>query len=282
MSGHPADAAPATEWSPVRRLAGLTLASGPVPPHTRFRGHEHEGVHLCCVTRGAFIEAESGGSVHVAAGTVRLSSSARHDLDFAPDGAGCVVLHLDAGAAAALGALPSRPRFLTDDWLRGLIAQLGSAAGRGGRGGDLELDGIVTELLAQVSRRQGRPASGGPPSWLRLAREMVLDADPAACSLAEVACAVGVHRVHLARAFRDHYGEPIGRLGRRVRLQRALRLLDEGLPLARVAAEAGYADQSHLTRDVTRRFGVPPARLRRSEVTPVQDAAAAAPQIRTG
>ena len=259
----------------------MRLESGPVPPGARLRGHVHEGVHLCCVTRGAFTEALRGGSVHVPAGTVRISASARHDLDFAPAGASCVLIHLEPESAAAIGPIPARPRFLADDWLRGLAGPLGIAAARSDRMGDLDLDAAVTELLAQVSRRQGARSTGAPPRWLRLAREMVLDAAPASHSLAAVAAAVGVHRVHLARAFRDHYGEPVGRATRRVRLQRALRLLDGDMPLARVAAEAGFADQSHLTREVTRRFGLPPAKLRHREATPVQDAIAIARQIRS-
>lgn len=46
-----------------------------------------------------------------------------------------------------------------------------------------------------------------------------------------------------------------------VRFQRFLRITDGGSALAAAAAEAGYADQAHLTRDVNQLSGITPARL---------------------
>jgi methylphosphotriester-DNA--protein-cysteine methyltransferase len=46
-----------------------------------------------------------------------------------------------------------------------------------------------------------------------------------------------------------------------VRLQRFVRAVDAGAPLAAAAATAGYADQPHMTRDVRRFSGLTPARL---------------------
>jgi AraC-like DNA-binding protein len=46
-----------------------------------------------------------------------------------------------------------------------------------------------------------------------------------------------------------------------VRLQRFVQSADAGVPLAAAAAAAGYADQSHLTRDVRRFSGLTPAPL---------------------
>ena len=49
-------------------------------------------------------------------------------------------------------------------------------------------------------------------------------------------------------------------LDRVLRFQRFLRRAGEG-DLARTAAELGYADQAHLTRECVRLSGVTPARL---------------------
>jgi len=46
-----------------------------------------------------------------------------------------------------------------------------------------------------------------------------------------------------------------------VRLQRFVRAVDAGAPLAAAAATAGCADQPHMTRDVRRFSGLTPARL---------------------
>jgi AraC family transcriptional regulator len=87
--------------------------------------------------------------------------------------------------------------------------------------------------------------------------------DPTAASLGALAARLDVHRVHLARAFRDHYGETVGDQLRRVRLLRAVRLLRESeAPLSRVAADAGFADQSHMTRALRSALGVTPGQAR--------------------
>ena len=68
----------------------------------------------------------------------------------------------------------------------------------------------------------------------------------------------------LARSFRARFGQSIGSYTRNVRLDWAARAVAHSdAPLARVACEAGFADQSHFTRAFTRRFGVAPGRYRR-------------------
>jgi AraC family transcriptional regulator len=83
-------------------------------------------------------------------------------------------------------------------------------------------------------------------------------------TLAEVASNAGVHPVHLARQFRSRLGCTYGEFVRRIRLTRALERLRNGSqPIAQVAAEAGFADQSHLTRLMTAVVGIAPAAYRR-------------------
>ena len=43
------------------------------------------------------------------------------------------------------------------------------------------------------------------------------------------------------------------------RLALARRAIEHGEPLARAAAEAGFADQSHMTRQFKRAYGLTPA-----------------------
>jgi AraC family transcriptional regulator len=121
---------------------------------------------------------------------------------------------------------------------------------------------LTAELKAQVSRRlAGRWTQ--PPRWLEQARSIVRDDTNA--GVCQIADRVGVHRVHLARAFRDHYGASVSVYARQVRLARAQRLLcTTHLPLSRVAFEAGFADQAHLTRVLRRATGTTPGTLRRT------------------
>jgi AraC-like DNA-binding protein len=71
--------------------------------------------------------------------------------------------------------------------------------------------------------------------------------------------AIGIGDRQLRRRFLEAVGYGPKTLERILRFQRFLML--EGDDLARLALEAGYADQAHLTRECTRLAGLPPAAL---------------------
>lgn len=77
----------------------------------------------------------------------------------------------------------------------------------------------------------------------------------------DVADALGVTRQHLAREFRRDVGITPKQLVRIARMQRAAAALRRGGDLARLAAELGYFDQSHLSRELRDLAGVTPAAL---------------------
>ena len=82
--------------------------------------------------------------------------------------------------------------------------------------------------------------------------------------VAEVLRAVPVSRSALERRFRAALGRGMGEEVRRVRLERARRMVTEtALPLATVAERCGFKHLSHLSASFKRAFGTPPARYRR-------------------
>jgi AraC-like DNA-binding protein len=124
----------------------------------------------------------------------------------------------------------------------------------------LALEGLTLELRAAVARQ--RDAAHREPR-LDSVRDMLMQDFSSPPSLSKIASEIGLHPSHLARVFRANYGESIGEHGRRLRLEWAAQRLvgsDEGL--ASIATRAGFADQSHLTREFKRRFGVTPGRYR--------------------
>lgn len=245
----------------MRLPGGVAVARGPVPAGARFRGHEHDGLHLCGVLGGGFVEATRHGPEDAGTGTLRVSPGARHDIDFGPGGASCVLVHVGPEVAREAGLRPAATTFLRDPALGPLVRRLGTGAARAGPAAELDLEGTAIELVALLARERSTRLSG-TPGWLRRAREAIHEAGREPATLSGLAEEVGVHRCHLARAFRDRYGVPVGAYYRRIRLKRCLRLLAGEAPLARVALEAGFADQSHMTRELTARFGTPPGRFR--------------------
>jgi AraC family transcriptional regulator len=126
----------------------------------------------------------------------------------------------------------------------------------------LAVEGLALEL-AVVSRRG--PAPSRPARWLETARELLHERflDPPTAH--EVAAEVGVHPSHLARTFRAQYSDSLGGYVRKLRLDWAAeRLVRTDEPLAALALEAGFVDQSHFTRAFRGRFGLTPARYRRA------------------
>jgi AraC-like DNA-binding protein len=74
----------------------------------------------------------------------------------------------------------------------------------------------------------------------------------------------GLDRYTLARHFRRAYGTSPDRYRTMRRLALARAAIEAGVPLARAAAEAGFADQSHMTRQFARAYGITPGRWART------------------
>jgi AraC family transcriptional regulator len=225
---------------------------------TRFRKHEHESAHVCVVLGGGFIERDRRSWRDVGPGTLRVSGAARHDIDFSPAGAACLLLELDPDVLnAALS-----PRFIEDDSRMICLATgVSKYATREDPLGKLKRDDLVTELVAQIDRRL-RGRTSPPPPWLERIPEMVCDTG-GTLSVEQLATSAGVHRVHLARVFRDHYGVSVSTYIRKVRVRGALALMARGtMSLSELAFTAGFADQSHLTREIRAATGETPGTLR--------------------
>jgi len=127
----------------------------------------------------------------------------------------------------------------------------------------LSLEGLTLELLAEISRAEFR-AGIAPPAWLKHAEDMLRASFSSPPSLWELASALGVHPVHLAREFRRHFQCTVGGYIRRLRIDFVRRaLLETDAPLTEIALDAGFSDQSHLTRAFREATGVPPAQFRK-------------------
>ena len=127
----------------------------------------------------------------------------------------------------------------------------------------LSVEGLALEILAAFSRQTDDAPQAYLPSWLRDAKDLLHDRFSETITLNEIAGQVGVHPVHLARAFRRRYRCSLGEYQRRLRVEHASRqLVATRRSLAEIALAAGFADQAHFSRVFKKRTGLTPAKFR--------------------
>jgi AraC-like DNA-binding protein len=123
------------------------------------------------------------------------------------------------------------------------------------------LVGRLAELLA--ARSDGGKQPRQDPAARRavaLARDFLTAEAHRTVASEELEKICGLDRFSLARQFRALHGTSPHRFQVGRRLARAQQLIAGGLSLSQAAAAAGFADQSHLTRHFTARFGLTPGR----------------------
>lgn len=123
------------------------------------------------------------------------------------------------------------------------------------------LEGMANELLVFAARNLDK--SEKPPAWLKTARELINDCCSESITIVEIAAAVGVHPLHLARTFRRFFNCSPGEYLRKCRIEQASNmLLNSNKTLVEIALISGFADQSQFTRSFKQSTGITPAKFR--------------------
>jgi AraC-like DNA-binding protein len=191
-----------------------------------------------------------------------------------PDGCVDIVWRGDGlviAGPATVASLPNVPAGVPVFGVRFRIGAAGSALGVPAADlADLSVD--AEEVLGRGATE--RVAEGGLPALLDLVRERLQPVDPitraAALAMARpetrvgtLGAELGLSERQLRRRFLDAVGYGPKTLGRVLRFQHFLQLIgrDGAVDLARLALDAGYADQAHLTREARRLSGRTPAEL---------------------
>jgi AraC-like DNA-binding protein len=250
---------------------GLTVSD----VRCRHPPHAWEGAEVATVSavvfarRGVFRRRGRAGEQVIEPGVAYLQRAGEEDEFAHPHGGdACTAIGVGAGMLASLlGGDPALPHGPVPTDARDDLAQrvLLAAARRGEEAVEeraLELVAAVLGRVAPARVAAGRPATATARRRLAADAREALAADPA-LGLPQLARAVGASPHHLSRTFRAHVGVPVSLYRRRLRLRDALERLAGGeRDLARVAAEAGFADHAHLTREARALLGATPSSLR--------------------
>jgi AraC-like DNA-binding protein len=130
-----------------------------------------------------------------------------------------------------------------------------------GIGDGLRHEERTVEMLEYLLRRHTvcRLHKASAPC-LAKARERMDSAPETRVTLRELAASCGLSRFQFLRAFSAAFGITPHAYQMQRRTQTAKILLSRGLTPAEAAAQAGFADQSHLTRSFVRQYGMTPGR----------------------
>ena len=225
--------------------------------------HAHERAYLALVQQGSH-EDEVGRESEVAqsATVVVMPSGVAHANRIGGEGVRMLLVTLEPTLREFV-RLPTRWRVLHGGAVARVFLRLRQTLALPEQSERATIEELLLELVDVVA---GIPEPGrrGVPTCVRAVRRMLNESALEPFLLRDLARATQVDVAYLSRAFRRTEGCTMGEYRRRLRARKAAGLLGKGrMPLAEVAIEAGFADQSHLSRVFKLEFGVTPLRFQR-------------------
>ena len=245
-------------------LADVRLVVASHPPATTLGWHSHPVANIAVVLRGSLCERIRGAAHAMRCGdAVFKPAGERHSNIYGTDGARTLLLEIygrDKRTRIITG-----PRVLRSRETRHIASALHRALTAQPRQPAHVLEALSWSLVA--SFEVNAETAPVPPAWLGRVRERLADEWRRPPSVVEAAAIEGVHAAHLIRAFGRAFGTSPGAYVRERRVLTAHdAIVRTRLPLAQIAGDCGFADQSHMCREVRRRFGRPPLALRRDSI----------------
>lgn len=183
----------------------------------------------------------------------------------APDGFAYRMLYVDPAAVSS--ALGGTPPFVpdpvaSDPALAGVLREAFADFPQPLE--PLAVDAVVARLADRLAARSDGPARKRSDATahraVRRARDFLVAEAHRTVASEELERVSGLDRFALARQFRAAFGTSPHRFQVGRRLARARAMIAEGVALSEAAAATGFADQSHLTRHFSARFGLTPGR----------------------
>lgn len=240
------------------RLTGAQVSRIMHPPGQRIGAHAHDWPVLSLFRIGGYRElGERGEAFFDGPSVVFQPPRAAHSDEIGASGLETLAMTFDPAwlAADARAAMPLRTC-----WLSG-----GPLSARSRRLAELWLSPQTSEQALRSATSRFLLAvftapTKAPPAWAGDVERWLADEAPTSL----IARRVERHPASLARAYRLWRGEGLGETLRRRRIERAtVRLRTTAAPLAEIAADCGFCDQSHMNRCFRAVLGRTPRDVRR-------------------
>jgi AraC family transcriptional regulator len=251
-------------WS----VRGVTLAETCYQPDAVVPSHVHDRALFCLVLDGGLIERNERETTLYDAGSLFFHPAGQaHSHRFGRAPTRCFSIQVADGWARRAQEhglpCPERPLDLRSTRAPWWATLMHRELARSDDASDLIVEGLLLAMMGEAARALLPATPRSVPPWLRRARELVDNSGRARLHLGRIASEVGVHPVHLSRSFHRYFGTTMSEYLRRRRLEEARdRLATGDRPIARIALDAGFADQSHFSRAFKQVMGVTPGRYR--------------------
>jgi AraC family transcriptional regulator len=251
-----------------RDFNGFRATEAVFPPLLRLDPHQHERAILAIVLEGGFDVHFQQRSAQACVGRVSCEpATERHGNAFTRPRTRVLVLEVEPKKQEELRACAqvfeqagSWPSTEVDAIARRLTREIGHRDDAAA----LAAEGLFHQLVAGALRSRKRLRTGAPPHWVLSAHDLLRASFLERIELRTIAAALGVTPMELSREYHRHFGESPGETMRALRIHWAAdRLTHTHEPLARIAHQAGFTDQSHFCRVFKRLLGETPGEYRK-------------------
>ena len=234
-------------------------SNGSMPEHVDVRSR------ISVVIAGHLRESVGGRDEHAAAGSLAIKPGhVAHRNLFGPGGARLLSIEVPDGLADDRGAGSLGCWRWSHGGRLAVVAIRSYLALRNAVDDAIAKEDAVLELISALSEPGDHARERHRPAWLQHVYERMHDAPSERHGLKDLAHEAGVHPVHLARVFRRHMGCTPGEYMQALRLWLMIeQMASRPTAFSDIALNAGYADQSHMTRSCRRLLGATPSRCRK-------------------
>ena len=247
-----------TQFREIPGLEGVTALRHHGPPPTGTR-HRHDSLCLGAVLAGERTVVVDNASHTAVAGEVLVLGPGLVHACADKGESRYVMVSVDPTWFARLGLAPfvARQPVLDDPALFGRITGLAAMADESGS--PLEREAALLALLEPLSGGDGDGSDEPPePERVRTVRERLESGFAEDIRLDELAGLAGCSPCRLNRTFCAVVGMPPHEYQSMLRVREVKRLLRENVSLAEAALQAGFSDQSHMTRRFRQFMGMTP------------------------
>ena len=249
-----------------REVRNFYLTESHYPPSMRIPRHSHENASLYFILSGGMTEkCDNVSRERAPSSLVYTPPGHAHSNHIHSTGCRLFMIETKADWLATISEFSSLPDS-TSQLDNGLATTLARRTRSEARFHDpfspLVIEGLILELIAEISRHQTKPKRKEAP-WLKKAEDLLHSRFATRISTEGVARELGLHPVYFVSAFRRHYQCTVGEYIRHLRIEYACsQLRCTSASLTDIALAAGFFDQSHFSRTFKLQIGTTPAKYR--------------------